>query len=279
MIEHNYTEPVSKLLTIGRPDDRQEWLDYQKMGISRADVPELIRLLKDKDLRWMEIPDDLLEEEDLTEWYGQIHAWRALAQLKAEEAIPALLDNLKEIDEYDDDWYGEDSFKVFPMIGPAAIPPLTEFLSNTDHGTWARTAASASLEKMAEKYPDTKGSCVTAIIAALEKFEDNDQSLNGSLISDLMEMDAAREYLGLIEQTFKSGNVDEFIEGDFEDIQTRLGLREKRSKPRSTPFFFEGGRMVADKSHPVIQNETKKIKKDKRKRKQEKKSRKRNRKK
>jgi len=279
MIEHTYTEPVSKLLKLGRPDDSQGWLNYQKFSITRADIPELIRLLEDKNLRWMERPDDLPAHEDLTEWYGQIHAWRALAQIKAEEAIPALLNNLAEIDEYEDDWYGEDSFKVFPMIGPAAIHPLSEYLADSEHGTWARVAASASLEKMAQAHPETKPECISAIVAVLGKYKDNDESLNGSMISDLKEMDAAREYLDLIEQAYKSGNVDEFIDGDFEDLQIELGLKEKRTKPRSNPFFFKGDQMVVDKSHPILQNEMKKIKKEKNKRKQEKKSRKRNRKK
>jgi len=275
MIDHNYTEPISKLLMLGRPDNRYGWLDYQKMGITPADIPELIRLVEDKELRWMDRPADLPEDEDLTEWYGQIHAWRALAQLKAEEAIPALLNILQEIDDYMDDWYGEDAFKVFPMIGPAAIRPLAAYLANAKHGTWARVAASTSLEKMAKEHPETKMECAAAIAAALQGYKDNDESLNGSLVSDLVQMDAAREYLELIEEAFKSGNVDEGIDGDFEDVEIKLGLREKRSKPRINPFFFEGDRMVEDKSHPIIQHEMKKIKKEKNKRKQEKKSRKR----
>lgn len=278
MNEHNYAGPVSELLTLGGPDNGRGWLDYQKMGITRSDIPELIRLLNDKELRWMESPADLPEDDDLPEWYGQIHAWRALAQLKAEEAIPALLSNLQAIEDYYDDWYGEDSIEVFTMIGPAAIPPLAEYLANTEHGTWARVAASASLEKMAKEHPDSKGDCVTAIVTALGNYKDNDESLNGSLISDLVQMDAARENLDLIEQAFKSGNVDEFVDGDFEDIQIKLGLREKRSKPHLDPFFFKGDRMVVDKSHPFLRNEIKKMKKEKSKRKQEKKSRKRNRK-
>jgi hypothetical protein len=276
MIEHTYTEPVSKLLKLGRPDN-QGWRDYLKMGIARADIPELIRLIEDKKLRWMKKPDDLPKDGDITEWYGQIHAWRALAQLKAEEAIPALLNNLQEIDDYGDDWYGEESFKVFPMIGPAAIRPLTEYLADTKHGTWARVAASESLQKMVDAHPETKEDCAAAVVAALLGYNDNDESLNGSMISDLVYMNAAREHLGLIEEAFKSGNVDVSIDGDFEDIQVKLGLIEKRTKPRPRPRWLdEANRIFTDSNMPKVKVSNKK---EKNKNKQEKKSRKRNRKK
>jgi hypothetical protein len=275
MIEHTYTEPVSKLLMLGRPK-RQEWPDYLQMGFTRADIPELIRLLEDKDLRWMEKPDDIAKDEDLTEWYSQIHTWRALAQLKAEAAIPALLNILQEIDEYDDDWYGEDSFEVFPMIGPAAIRPLAEYLADTKHGIWARVAASASLEKMAKAHPESKEECVTAIVSVLQSYKANDESLNGSMISDLMEMNAAREHLGLIEEAFKADRVDSFIDGDLEDIQIRLGVIEKRTQPRPRPIWFDKPKHVFTDGN--IPNVKKSDKKEKNKRKQEKKSRKKNRK-
>ncbi len=274
MIEHTYTEPVSKLLALGRPNNGG-WRDYLKMGFTREHIPELIRLVEDKKLRWMESPFDLSEEDDdITEWYGQIHAWRTLAQLKAEEAIPALLSILYEIDEYGDDWYGEESFKVFPMIGPAAIRPLAEYLADTQHGTWARVAASESLQKMVDVHPETKDECAAAVVAALLGYKDNDEALNGSMISDLVYMNAARDHIGLIEEAFKSGNVDEAVEGDFEDIQIKLGLREKRSKPRLNPLLFRGDQIFVDKNHPIIKKATAK---EKNKRKQEKKSRKRNR--
>jgi hypothetical protein len=211
-------------------------------------------------------------------WYGQIYAWRALAQLKSEEAIPALLNILQEIDDYQDEWYGEESFEVFPMIGPAAIRPLAEYLADTKHGTWARVTASESLQKMVEAYPETKDECAAAIVSALQGYKDNDESLNGALISDLVYMKAARDHLGLIEETFKSGNVDEFIDGDFEDIQVKLGLIEKRTKPHLQPILFKGDQIIVDNNHPVIKKAVKAGKKEKNKRKQEKKSRKRNRK-
>ena len=286
MIEHTYTEPVSKLLTLGRPD-LIEWGDYLQMGFTREHISELIRLLQDEKLRWMEKPNDLRkdedfpedgeipEDDDMPEWYGQVHAWRALAQLKAEEAIPALIGILHEIDDRQDEWYGEESFEVFPMIGPAAVRQLAEYLADGKNGTYARIAAGQSLAKMAETHPETKEECIAAIVATLQNYTDNDEGLNGFMISELVNMNAAREHLGLIEETFKAKRVDTFIDGDFEDLQIKLRLIEKRAKPRDLPIKYVGDRIYVDANHPIIK---KAVKKEKNKRKQEKKSRKKNRK-
>ncbi len=85
MNSQTYSEPVSQLLQIGFPETDQ-WPDYLAKGLTSADIPELIRLVQDEDLRWAEAPEGV---EEPPEWYAQIHAWRALAQLKAERAIPA----------------------------------------------------------------------------------------------------------------------------------------------------------------------------------------------
>ena len=69
---------------MGKPDN-QGWHDCLKMGFTSEYISELIRLLEDKELRRMESPADLSEDGDLTEWYGQIYVWRALAQLKAKK--------------------------------------------------------------------------------------------------------------------------------------------------------------------------------------------------
>jgi hypothetical protein len=143
---------------------------------------------------------------------------------------------LYEIDEYGDDWYGEESFEVFPMIGPVAIRPLAEYLADTKHGTWARVAASESLQKMVDAHPETKEECAAAIVAALLGYKDNDEVLNGFMISGLVYINAARDHLSLIEEAFKSGNVDEAVDGDFEDIQVKLGIIKKRTTPRPPPL-------------------------------------------
>ena len=272
---YTYTEPVSKLIKLGRPEG-ETWLDYSTLGITRDQIPDLIRLVEDHELRVMPPPQDLPDDLELSEWFAQIHAWRALAQFQAEEAIPAILGILHQVDDEDDDWIGEDASEVFGLIGPAAINPITEYLKDDANGLYARVAAADSLQQIGKAYPETRDECASILASALENYKENDEGINGFLIYDLVELNAV-EYMDLIERAFKAESVDEMITGDFEDVQVKLGLIEKRiSKPAPSPFL----RMLS--GHDEVVEFEKKTgsakKKEKNKRKQEKKSRKKNRK-
>lgn len=271
---NTYAEPVAQLLKLGRPEG-VEWLDYSTLDITRDHIPELIRLVEDHELRFIEPPDDLPDDEDLPEWFAQIHAWRALGQLKAEEAIPAILGILHQIDGDDyDDWISEDAEEVFALIGPAAIRPLAEYLANDENGLYARVAAASSLRKMGLTHLETRGECLRFLVSVVEKYAENDEGLNGFLIHELVQLRAV-EHIALIEEAFAAKKVDEFIMGDFEDVQVELGLIEQRARPRARLIdrLLQTDEMVEQKSQPQ-----KNTKKDKNKRKQAKKSRKKNRK-
>jgi hypothetical protein len=271
---NTYTEPVSKLLKLGRPE--HPWQDYLALGITHEDISDLIRLVEDHELRVMEPPDDLPEDEDLPEWYAQVHAWRALGQLKAEEAIPVILGILHRVDDEDDDWIGEDADHIFELIGPAAIGPIAEYLKDNTKGLYARVGASKSLHAIGTARPETRDECVGILASVLENYKENDEGLNGFIIYDLVRLKAV-ENIDLIEKAFKSGNVDEMIMGDFEDVQVELGLIEKRiTEPARRPFFER-----LSQRDEIFESEKKAShdkKKEKNKRKQEKKSRKKNRK-
>ncbi len=279
MTEPHYPEPVRQLIEAGLPAD--PWPDYPaQYGLTRAHIPELIRLVEDHDLRWGEPPAGFKEGDDLAEWYGQIHAWRALAQLKAEEAIPAVLGILHQVDDYDDDWLGEESYVVFPMFGPAAVAPLAAYLLDASNEDFARIAAGSSLEKMVGAYPDTQADCIAALVAALQRFDQNEESVNGLVIHSLVELKAV-EHIALIEQVFKAGKADEMIRGDFEDIQVDLGLLAERQTPKRRPKVVDGlfrspEPSPSEKKPP---HKTDRDKKEKAKRKQEKLSRRKGRKK
>src|SRR3712207_7828481 len=57
--------------------------------------------------------------------------------------------------------------------GPAAIPSLVNYLSDSSHGAWARVTANDCLREIAKAYPDHRQTCTTALIQQLEHFEEN----------------------------------------------------------------------------------------------------------
>jgi hypothetical protein len=270
-----YTEPVSKLLTLGRPED--PWTDYLALGITHADVPELVRLLRDDEIFQQAPSEERLTGEDLPDLYGQIHAWRALGQLRAEEAIPALLGILYQIDEEDNDWLSSDAPLVFGMIGSAAVEPLAGYLADDDNPTYARTTAASSLTRIAKAAPELRERCVRGIAAVLEKYETNDEGLNGFLIGDLVDLKAV-EQIDLIKRAFEAEAVDESINGDVEDVQIDMGLLQERLTA-ARPWRIGRFAPDLDKDFTVASSKlSSKEKKEKNKRKQEKRSRKKNRK-
>jgi hypothetical protein len=270
---YSYTEPVLKLVKLGRPEG-ETWLGYSTtFGLTREDIPNLIRLVKDHDLRVMQPPEDLPDAVELPEWFAQIHAWRALGQLKAEEAIPAVLGLLHQVDDEDDDWIGEDASDVFALIGPAAIHPVAEYLKDDANGLYARVAAASSLSAIGKAYPETRAECAGSLASVLENYKENDEGLNGFIIYDLVQLNAI-EHLDLIERAFKSESVDEMIMGDFEDVQVELGLIEERITKRAPSRLHQ---MLLGQNE-AIGSEKQTSLAQKKKRKQEKKSRKKNRK-
>lgn len=273
MIDHTYPAPVAQLLTLGEPDP-DDWPDYLAYGLEPEHIPDLIQMLEDQELRF----SDELDPEYLTAAWAPVQAWRALGQLKAEAAIPALIGQLYHVDEDDDEWFSEEAPLVFAQIGPAAIQPLAEYLrqGRGEEDLFALATASNSLQVIANTYPDEHERCGAAILAALENYEQNTAEYNAFLIVDLMELDVI-ESAPLVESAFKAGKVDPSIFGDFQDYQVEMGLISERTSPRARPAGLGLPRLQEPAAQP--KPKSKDSKKEKNKRKQAKKSRRQNRKK
>ena len=211
---------VSSLLTFSDTPQFRVWPNYLELGFSGEHVPDLIRVATDTTLH-------LADSESLDVW-APVHAWRILGQLAASEAIEPLLPLFHELD--DSDWMGEDLPEVYGMIGPAAIPALTRYLADAEHGLWPRSLAAHSLERIAVHHPSARLACIAALSQQLEQFHDTDPTLNAFLISFLLDLQAV-EAAPLIEPAFAANRVDLSIAGDWEDIQVALGLKAERTTP------------------------------------------------
>ena len=220
--KQTYPEPVAGLMTLGDVRDKTEWRDYLALGFTEQHVPDLCRMILDEGLWWADSESD--------EVWSAIHAWRTLAQLRAESAIPCLIELLGRVDDYDDDWTRTELPVVFGHLGQASLEPLRRFLADSDQGLWARTAAAHSLVEIGQRHPALRAECVAALSGQLQHFAQQADNFNGFLIGYLIDLQGV-EAAPVIEQAFAANKVDILLQGDWEDVQIYLGLLAERTTP------------------------------------------------
>ncbi|KAA0266333.1 MAG: PBS lyase [Chloroflexi bacterium] len=227
----DFSAPVLALVSLGEKSARvSEWHNYLELGITDEHTPELIRILDDIESFW---PDE--DVSNAPESYAPIHAWRALGQLKAEQAIPSLVRLIVWNEDENADWLMEDIPEVLGMIGPASIPPLRDYLLKPDKFKWASVTMSHGLAEIGKQNPEYRSACVEALQAALERYAENGETINAFLIDYLAELKAV-EAAPLVERAYQADAVDISVLGDFEDFQILVGLLKKRLTP--PPRFY-----------------------------------------
>jgi len=222
-----YSSLVVELLTYGDARQFDVWPNYLDLGLNREHVPELIRLATDTQLH--------LADVDSVSIWAPVHAWRALGQLAAVEAIEPLLCLFHELTE--SDWASEELPEVYGMIGPDAIPAITRYLADASHELWPRVTAARSLVCIPTHHPTARLACITALSQQLEVFVDTDPELNGFLVSYILDLKGI-EALSVMEHAFAANRVDLSIAGDWEDVQIALGLKAERETPRPRLHLF-----------------------------------------
>ena len=217
----DYTDPVNRLLKYGKCEEIKGWPDYSKIGLTHEHIPELIRMVTDHKL--------LRADQNSLEVWAPVHAWRALGQLRAEEAIKPLIGLFSELS--DDDWASEELPKAVAMLGEKAIKPLREFLLDSSNKELARATAANCLEEIGSKNPSLKNDCISILVDYLDQSTIDAPTLNGLVIAYLMELKAV-DSIDVIRKAFNNGNVDITVAGDLEDVEIQLGLRTKRETPQ-----------------------------------------------
>jgi len=227
-----YNEQVAQLLTRGETD-WDDWDDYSSLGFTPKDVPELIRMGSDHYLLTSENVDD-----DAV--WAPMHAWRALAQMNAVEAVAPLARVLAWGNESDSDLIFEGLQEVLERFGPPAVEPLVDFMLGEDCQGSALVGVGETLRTIAQNHPDQHERVVQAITTVLEtRYKEIDDDVNGFLVAELLDLNAVASY-PVIKQAYTDNKVDYHVCGDLEDIEIEFGLREKRSTPsplKPSPFL------------------------------------------
>ncbi|NEP49070.1 MAG: hypothetical protein F6K65_09670 [Moorea sp. SIO3C2] len=210
----SYSLPVSRLLQYGDCYTPKAWPNYpEEIGLSKEDVPELIRMATDYTL--IEANDKSLEV------WAPVHAWRSLGQLKAPEAVEPLMKLLEDSPDYA---FAENEIPI--VIGQIGYPGLEfifgEKLLDLSNNEDFRCLVVECIANIAYEHPQTKQTCVELLLKYLESYETNDSYFNGYLIVALNKLEVQKA-APLVEETFLSGNVEPYVV-QWNEIQDTFGL-------------------------------------------------------
>ena len=225
----NIESVLDRLRHRGRPAPTEHWPDgcpdyVAEYSLTEQHVPALI-----------EMATTYVDAElDNPEVYAQIHAWRALAQLRAVEAVQPLLDVQEELDDLNDDWYLEEFGAVFGLIGPEAIEPVAAYVRDTTRGPFPRQNAAGGLAEIATRFPESREQVIGILVEELSRHDEEQADLNGSLVADLMNLKAV-EAAEAIERAFAANVIDPTIAGDWGVVRDELGIEGLGLAPDRTP--------------------------------------------
>lgn len=210
-----YSPPVSDLLEVGYPALDLDYAEH--FGLAPEHVPELIRMACDPVLN-----DAPSEGQEV---WGPVHAWRALGELHAADAVEPLVALLEGI--VDDEFSG-DLARSIARIGTPALPHLLSLARGTGRNADARALAARALADVAPDEPETRAEVIAALTRLVEDEPNSDvvaEAVNGLL--DLKAVEAAPA----IERALADGRLEVDACGDWEDVRVELGLLEERLTP------------------------------------------------
>ena len=274
---------LNALGQIGDARNLRKWADGQPdyvadLNLGPEHIPALIQIAR----KWTE-PFDQSEGEgdgDVA-WAAPVHAWRALGQLRAVDAVEPLLAMLNSLDKLGDDWYLEEFHDVFGMIGPDAIEPLATYLVDQTNVEFARITTASGLYEIAKRHPEIRERVVKILTDELARQAPDLDSYNGFLADYLIQLRAV-ESAEVIERAYAAEVIDPQIRGTWTEMRRELGVEglglvTEENERKMEPFFSPDFLNRLDRPNVNQQHRLRK-RKVKAKRKQQRKSRKQNRK-
>lgn len=239
--KNSYTRPVSRLLTHGpvtaKAKATEDWFDYVgHYGLTEVHLPGLIRMTGGSDLS-KRVPSHA---------YAPIHACRALGQIGDNGADLYLVQMVD--DQLSRSELVENILVSLSMLGPSSLTVLERQFEYSEHEHEIQIALAAGFCVFAQQQPDYREQCVACLMRALANYAQQDPTLNGVLVYNLIELQAV-EAAEMIEQAFRANAVDEAVSGFWADVQIQLGLAKASD-------FSPDALMYAGELYPLPTDET-----------------------
>jgi len=201
--------------------------NYLELGFNEANIDDLIEIALDKGLRFS-------NSDDEKEIYYPCHAIQILGQLGTLKPFDALLERIDDFVE--DEYYTSAVAYCFRKVSKDRAEKLIAYFVSPYKEESNRSLILEVLETFMKENSPFNEKLEEACLKHLNREDETDDFLNASVIFTLIDLSGAK-HIDLIREVFEKKPVDSFYDGDLEDIEIRLGLREKRSKPKEKNFF------------------------------------------
>lgn len=249
-----YDGRVAKLLSLGRDKLTSVQRDsyVKKFGFTQDDIPLLLKLAEDMDIYNYDY-DEASEDEGI-EFYGVIHAWHVLSELKSIEAKELFIGKLEEFDDKEyDDWLLSDFRHLIKPFRKDMYEYFVESSQQSKYGVWTRLEYVETIGDML-KAKEVEPKKVDEYIA--EVLSSNDNALvNASVISMCMDEQLTQHHKS-IQKCFARKAVDIDYIGDLEDVEIKMGLRKERKTQKEQTQMQLKLKGITDMMERVIDEET-----------------------
>lgn len=230
-LSQRYSGNVAKLLTLGRPivNPRKELSYRDDMGLDESDTVQLLKLADDMDIYHYVYGD--VGDEEATEFFGVIHAWKALSELVVPEGKTLFQKLMTEIDEdlLFDDWILVEFRNLMVPYRSGMYEESAEIIEDESINEWIRI----EYLELARDMLDHGEVAVAEVNKLLAKLFASCQipTINAFAIGICTDHKLTEHY-DAIAQCFDRGLVDIEHLGDLEDVEIRFGMRTERETER-----------------------------------------------
>lgn len=187
-------------------------------------VADLCRILDDateRSVYWMR------DEHPEFTTFAPLHAMILLAELEAEEALPAIIRFLKQSGETVDFWLDDFVTELLPEIlarfaSPAQYETFAQFATGKHIDEFVCGAFISGVRHRAERHPELRESATAWLAGVIEKLMSDAVSgdYNGHLnlaVSEIIDLQG-KSLLPLAEKCFQLDLIDKSMQGDYENF-------------------------------------------------------------